>query len=201
MWSVIGIQLSEAKCSNTWGGFMVEILHKGVGAAFLISREAAPWTRGGEGGVRRVRWRCKELSPPDLLPTGNLSTYPNTWHGWKPYDTDSSNRLQVQCHFLVIHCFFFTPILQASRFPVHTIALSMWVINVLSLSLPQLPCEVLIHFASHHMVDTDILVDMFWGSSSWSLQSMGSQRVRHDWVTDTFTFPKCWVSSEWLFWQ
>lgn len=55
MWSVIGIQLSEAKCSNTWGGFAVEILHKGVGAAVPISREAAPQTRGGEGGVRWVR--------------------------------------------------------------------------------------------------------------------------------------------------
>ena len=67
------------------------------------------------------------------------------------------------------------------EFPVHTIALGMWVINVLSLSLPQLPCEVLIHFASHHMVDTDILVDKFWGSSSRSLQSMGSHG-RH-WYT------------------
>ena len=55
MWSMIGIQLSEAKCSNTWGGFAVEILHKGVGAAVPISREAAPQTRGGEGGVRWVR--------------------------------------------------------------------------------------------------------------------------------------------------
>lgn len=54
MWSIIGIQLSEAKGSNTWGGFMVVILHKGVGAAFLISMEAAPRTRGGEVGVRQV---------------------------------------------------------------------------------------------------------------------------------------------------
>ena len=43
--------------------------------------------------------------------------YPNAWHGWKPFDTDSSNRLQVQRHFLVIHYFFFTLILQASRVP------------------------------------------------------------------------------------
>ena len=67
------------------------ILHKGVGAAFMIS--------------------------PDLSPTGGLPAYPDAWHGWKTFDTDSTNRLHVQCHFLVIHGFFFTPILWASRAP------------------------------------------------------------------------------------
>ena len=66
------------------------------------------------------------------------------------------------------------------EFPAHTIALGMWVICVLSLSLSQLPWEVLIHFVFHHMADTDILVDMLWGSSSQRSQSVGSQRVRHD---------------------
>lgn len=88
--------------------------------------------RGGEGvEYCRVRWRESwELESPDRLPTGDLSTYQMPGMGGKRWHCLLLTRLQVQCHFLVI--FSSTPILWASRsFPIHTIALGMWVINVL----------------------------------------------------------------------
>ena len=33
------------------------------------------------------------------------------------------------------------------------------------------------------------------------LQSMGSQRVRHDWATKLITDGKCWTRSKWGFWN
>ena len=39
-----------------------------------------------------------------------------------------------------------------------------------------------------------------WTEEPGGLQSMGSQRVRYDWVTDTFTFSYTWYHLPFSFW-